>query len=75
MVIFSNLDKEKKDEYYVLRSQVLNDFNKYLRQVQQDQKDFNFTDYYNNTPFSDASIKIDKYTIEYGSKLIKNLLL
>ena len=74
-IYYSNLDKEKKDEYYVLRSQVLNDFNKYLRQVQQDQKDFNFTDYYNNTPFSDASIKIDKYTIEYGSKLIKNLLL
>ena len=74
-IYHSNLDKPEKDELYKLRSQILNDFNKYLKFVQDPEKGFNFTTYYNNTPFSDASIKIDKYTIEYGSKLLKTLLL
>lgn len=71
----SNIGEDEKDKLYVLRSQLLNDFNKYLRVVQSNENGFNFTEYYNDTPFSDASYKIDKYTIQYGTKLIKNLIL
>ena len=74
-IYHSNESKEKKDEYYKIRSRILNDFNKYLKQVQSLDKNFNFTEYYNNTPFSDASVKIDKYTLHYVKEILAKLIL
>lgn len=65
--------EKKKQELYKVRARILNDFNKYLKMVTDKESDFNFTDYYNNTPFSDATIKINKSTIKHGAKLIKLL--
>lgn len=73
-IYVSNIEPEDKEEYYKIRSRVLNDFNKYLKIVLVNKKDFNFTEYYNSTPFSDASIKIDKYTLMYTTNLIKNII-
>lgn len=74
-IYHSNDSKEKKDEYYKIRSRILNDFNKYLKQVQSIDDNFNFTEYYNNTPFSDASVKIDKYTLQYVKEILAKLIL
>ena len=74
-IYHSNESKDKKDEYYKIRSRILNDFNKYLKQVQSLDKDFNFTEYYNNTPFSDASVKIDKYTLQYVKEILAKIIL
>lgn len=69
-----HLEKTKK-ELYKVRARVLNDFNKYLNIIISRESDFNFTDYYNNSPFSDATIKINKSTLKTGAKIVKSLSL
>lgn len=67
------IKEENKKELHKVRARILNDFNKYLKVVTSNDSDFNFTAYYNETPFSDATIKIDKHTIQYGVKIAKLL--
>ena len=67
------IKEEDKKELHKVRARILNDFNKYLKVVTSNDNDFNFTAYYNETPFSDATIKIDKHTIKYGVKIAKLL--
>ena len=70
-----NNKKDDKTKYHKARAKILNDFNYYLKYVCKHDKDFNFTEYYNNTPFSDAATKIDKHTLKYGVRLIKSILI
>ncbi len=70
--IYSESDKSKKDGYHKSRARILNDFHKYSKIVNSKDKEFNFTDYYNNSPFSDVTIKINNSTLYHGGKLIKN---
>lgn len=63
-------DKDK-NELYKTRARILNDFNKYIKVVNENDKDFNFTNYYNESPFSDATVRINKHTINHGVKLAK----
>lgn len=65
------ISEDEKKKLHKARARILNDFNKYLRIVAHEDKQFNFTEYYNNTPFSDATIKIDKHTIKHGANLAK----
>lgn len=65
------ISEDDKKKLHKVRARILNDFNKYLRFVTDEDKQFNFTEYYNNTPFSDATIKIDKHTIKHGANLAK----
>lgn len=78
-IFHSNISESEKEALFKTRTRILNDFNAYMKLLLQDEKDFNFTEYYNNTPFSDVSVKIDKYTIkyglEYGKSILKNLIL
>lgn len=67
------IKEEDKKELHKVRARILNDFNKYLKVVTSNDNSFNFTSYYNETPFSDATIKIDKHTIKYGVKIAKLL--
>lgn len=69
--IYSKNKKEKS--LYQSRARILNDFNTYLKIITKNEKDFNFTEYYNNTPFSDATIKIKSSTLKHGVDLIKSL--
>ena len=70
-----NNKKDDKTKYHKARAKILNDFNYYLKYICKHDKDFNFTEYYNNTPFSDAATKIDKHTLKYGVRLIKSILI
>ena len=65
------ISEDDKKKLHKVRARILNDFNKYLRFVTSEDNQFNFTEYYNNTPFSDATIKIDKHTIKHGANLAK----
>lgn len=65
------ISDDEKRKLHKARAKILNDFNKYLRIVTYEDKQFNFTEYYNNTPFSDATIKIDRHTIKHGANLAK----
>jgi hypothetical protein len=64
------------DEYKELINQraiCLNVFKLNLEYVMQAEKGFNFSDYYNSTPFSDNSIKITANTIKYSMKALTTL--
>lgn len=69
--IFGKPSKNK--DLYKARARILNDFNKYLSVVTKNEKNFNFTKYYENTPFNDATIKIRGTTLKYGIEAIKSL--
>lgn len=56
------------------RSRVLNDFNTYFDEVLKYDKSFNFGEYYNASPFSNATIKIKGSTLKYSAGLLKKLL-
>ena len=65
------------DQYKDLINQraiCLNVFKLNLEYVMKAEKGFNFSDYYNSTPFSDNSIKISANTLKYSLKAIANLL-
>lgn len=65
---------KKSDQYLKVRARILNDFTKYLKIVNNKDKDFNFTEYYNNTPFSDETVKINKSTLKYAGELLKDII-
>lgn len=66
-------EQDKKDAQKA-RAKILNDFNLYLKKVQKIDDGFNFTEYYEETPFSDAMIKIDKNTVHHSARLLKAIL-
>lgn len=71
--IYSESDRNKKEGYHKSRARILNDFHKYSKLINSKDKEFNFTNYYNNSPFSDATVKINNSTLHHGGKLIKNI--
>ena len=76
--IEKNLKKRLKNEQYKelidIRAVCLNVFKLNLDFVMKAEKGFNFSDYYNSTPFSDSSIKITSNTLKYTMKAIKGLI-
>lgn len=76
--IEKNLKKRLKNEQYKelidTRAVCLNVFKLNLDFVMKAEKGFNFSDYYNSTPFSDSSIKITSNTLKHTMKAIKGLL-
>lgn len=65
------------DEYKELidtRATCLNVFKTNLDYVMKAEKGFNFSDYYNSTPFSDNSTKITANTLKYAVKTITNMI-
>lgn len=66
-------DKPNKDLIKV-RARYLNDFKKYLKIVVANDPSFNFGEYYEQSPFNDAMIQIDKNTLKYGWKALKYII-
>lgn len=56
------------------RAKILNDFNHFLNVVLEEEPDFNFEEYFNQSPFNDALIKINKDTIIWSGRLLKALM-
>ena len=66
------------DEYKKLidcRATCLNVFKQNIDYVMKAEKGFNFSNYYNSTPFSDNSVMITANTIRYTTKSILNTIL
>lgn len=72
--IYSNPSEDKLKEYTKARAKILNDFNKYLKFVLEREPNFNFTEYYNNSPYSDVAIRIPGSLIVNLFNLIKQIL-
>lgn len=58
---------------YKTRARVLNDFNKYLREVQKHEPLFNFIEYFETTPFYNKGVIVNKHTLKHGVDLAGNL--
>lgn len=68
-----NTEPEDKKKYTDIRARILNDFNKYFKIITKD-KTFNFTNYYQDTPFSTDSLKISKSTIFHTINIAKQII-
>lgn len=66
--------KDKSVKELKVRARFLNDFKKYLKIVVSNDKTFNFTEYYEQSPFNDAIIQIDNNTLKYGWKALKYMI-
>ena len=65
------------DQYKELidnRATCLNVFKTNLEYVMKAEKGFNFSDYYNSTPFSDNSVKVTANTLKYSMKALTNII-
>ena len=62
-----------KEDLALYRSRILTEFSQYMREIQKVQDDFNFTAYYNSTPFSDDKTQINASTLKYSATYIKNI--
>lgn len=58
------VSEEKQREAGKARSFIINDFKMYLRYVLQQEKNFNFQEYFNTTPFGEDVVKLDKKTMD-----------
>ena len=70
----TKLSDEVRSEYIKIRAWVLNDFVKYNKKVVSLDNEFNFSVYYDTTPFSDAHIKIRSSTIKHIKDILKSAL-
>ena len=73
-IYVNSSDKKENIELKNTRARILNDFNTFLKIVVAKEKDFNFDKYYNDTPFSNNAIIIDKNSIKYGTKMVKDII-
>lgn len=72
--IYKNKKNKTVEKKIISRAKLLNDFNKYLAIVCNKDKDFNFTEYFEASPYNDALIKIDSNTLHHGLKILKDIL-
>lgn len=62
-------------DYYKLRSRVLNDFTKYSKYVSKNDPEFNFSEYYKNSPYYDGSLVIKRNSLKGLGDLVKTVAL
>ena len=60
-----------KDELVLFKSRILTEFSQYMKYILKVQDDFNFTAYYNSTPFSNDTTQINASTLKYANIYIK----
>ena len=64
----NNLDQMKA------RAKILNDFKYYLGELMKIEPDFNFTEYYEDSPFSQSVIQVDNTTLAFIISMIKKFI-
>ena len=69
------VSEENKQSFTKTRAKILNDFKSGLSYISNKDKTFNFIEYYNETPFSDAVYKIRKNTVLVTIDLLKSIVL
>ena len=63
-----------KKELHKVRARILNDFNKYMKILLKQEPDFNFTIYFENSPYNDKIVRVKKSTLDYSIDYIKKIL-
>ena len=72
--LYSNKFLKNKDKNMKTRARVLNDFNKYMKVVLSYDKQFNFSEYYESSPFYPHTIGIKKSTLHSIKDIIDYIL-
>ena len=67
------LTADQVKAYNDAKAKIMNDFKFYLKEVMIDDPRFNFTEYYENSPFSSTTTKISSSTIVFLTKMIRKL--
>lgn len=67
--------QQKLPDYYKTRAHILNDFNIYMGKILEREPNFNFQEYYENTPFNQSVVKISKNLLERIWLLFKTLIM
>lgn len=70
--MYSKYTNKKED--IKCRARILNDFNKYMKIILSQENDFNFYQYYENTPFYPYSIEVDSSTVKHTKDILKYIL-
>lgn len=70
-----NLSDSDREDLNLYRSKVLTEFPLYLKEIQKIDKNFNFSSYYDNTPFSNTKVKIKGSTIKYSLDLLRKIFI
>lgn len=68
------ITEEKRKQCVKARAFILNDFNKYMKEILKEEPDFNFDEYFMYTKFGVSSHKIDQKTIRAMKNVIFNLI-
>lgn len=66
--------QQRLPEFYKTRAHILNDFNIYMSKILEREPDFNFQEYYENTPFNQSVVKISKNLLQKIWLLFKTLI-
>ena len=75
IAIEENIYNDKPDSKEMkARARILNDFNKYMKVVLAEDREFNFQEYFEKSQFSDAVIMINRETIDWSTKILSSLL-
>ena len=70
-----DLSDSDREDLNLYRSKVLTEFPLYLKEIQKIDKNFNFSYYYENTPFSNTKVKIKGSTIKYSLDLLRKIFI
>ena len=68
------LDKDELKAVNTSRARILNDFNKYIKIVLKEDKNFNFNNFYAKSKFDDKQIRVNRSTLKYSYEYIKKVL-
>lgn len=72
-IIYKQKKANKSD--YDLRARILNDFNKYIKIVSENEEDFNFSKEFDKSIYNNNSYSISKHTLKHGIQYIKSIFL
>ena len=72
-LIYKQKKANKSD--YDLRARILNDFNKYIKIVSENEEDFNFSKEFDKSIYNNNSYSISKHTLKHGIQYIKSIFL
>ena len=72
--IYHNTILNNKEKNIKTRARILNDFNKYLKVVLKKNSNFNFSKYYEDTPFYPHTVEIKASTISNLKNVITSIL-
>lgn len=72
--LYHNKNLHRKTENIKVRAKILNDFNKYLKYVNSREKNFNFSEYYEASPFYPHTVEIKSSTIGQIKDIINYIL-